>query len=331
MVAFLIVVLFILILILFIKIAESSKRIADLENRIRSITLRDIGAKESSSGRIVDDQRSGREDPFYNFTAAVPAEEIHPVPVVPLKDETPARKIEKIDLPEPVKVASPTAKKKAAAKPVRRDKPAFIVKLEKQMVENWTGILGAAILVMGVGFLAIYAALSFAPVFRTGMVFAISMILFSVWIVLRRRKKWTKFSRWMRSASGAVFVFASIGAGGIPGLQCIHSTVAAFILLCAGIVINLVFGYLGGTQYFASLHALISLAGLAAAPQSEITFIVAGTIVTVSVLLSFRDKWDYHLLICILSFFGYHLYWHSVIVHGAAGMPFTLRVAGIAT
>ena len=332
MAAFFIGVLSILILLLFIKVAECGRRIKDLEKRIRNLSAVNTVVKESSTRMAAPDRRSDMDDPSGIAAAADSVEETPPVPVMPLKNDTAFRKTEAVEHPKPAKVAPPPAvMKKPAAKAVHKEKPEFIVKLEKQMIENWTGILGAAILVMGVGFLAIYAALSFAPVFRTGMVFLVSMILFSVWIALHRRKKWVKFSRWMRSASGAVFVFASIGAGGIPGLQCIHSALAAFILLLAGIVINLAFGYLGGTQYFASLHSLISLAGLAAAPQSEITFAVAGIIVTVSVLLSFRDKWDYHLLICILSFFGYHIYWYSGIAHAGTGMPLPLRMTGIAT
>ena len=245
----------------------------------------------------------------------------------------PAEKEKVKPAPSPVKgPAAETAKPAALRQREKRQamkKPAFLAAAERQLAENWTGILGAAILVMGVGFLGIYAALSFSALFRSVMVTGVAAALFGAWLVLRRFEAWTKLSHWMRSASGAVLVFAALGAGGIPGLKCIDNPWAALVLLMLCIALNLYFGYAGGTEYFASLHALISLAAVASAPQNSVTFIVAGVIVFTSILISFRERWEYHILVCIASFFAYHLYWFFS-TSPADAASHSLRYAGIA-
>lgn len=42
----------------------------------------------------------------------------------------------------------------------------FLKKAEKQFADNWTGILGTAIMVLGIGYLSIYTALKVSPFFR---------------------------------------------------------------------------------------------------------------------------------------------------------------------
>lgn len=97
--------------------------------------------------------------------------------------------------------------------------PSLWQKIEKQIAYNWTGIIGTMVLVLGVGFLGIYTALKMNEFFRFLLVIGCSFIMNGVFIAYRHTEKWKKLALWMRSASGAVFLFACLGAGGIPGLH----------------------------------------------------------------------------------------------------------------
>ena len=59
-------------------------------------------------------------------------------------------------------------------------------------MDNWTGILGSVIMVMGAAFLSIYAALKMAPFYRFLMLCAFSGALFSIYCALRAKAKWLK-------------------------------------------------------------------------------------------------------------------------------------------
>lgn len=183
-------------------------------------------------------------------------------------------------------------------------------KIEKQLAENWTGISGAVILVMGVGFFGIYAALKLSPFFRFLMIAGFSAILGGISFYLGSQAKWLKLASWLRSSAAAIFLFACLGAGGIPGLQWIENPFAALALLVAGILLNLYMGYAGKRQAFASLHVLLSLVALSIAPQSNTIFILAAVVSLFGIALSYREKWDYHLLLTISSFFLFHLFWY---------------------
>lgn len=213
----------------------------------------------------------------------------------------------------------------------KKESPVIWVKLEKQLVENWTGILGAAIMVMGIGFLAIYAAVFLSSVFRFAMLCVVSVFLFAIYFLLYKKEKWDKLARWMRSSSGAVLMFAFLGAGSIPGLKFIDDPYISLALLVFGVILNLYFGYAGGTQYFASLHVLISLAGLAVAPQSAVTLVISGFVVFASIAITFKSRWEYHLLLSISSFFAYHFYWYRISAFDAHNLPPDMRIAGIAS
>ena len=105
--------------------------------------------------------------------------------------------------------------------------------LETQFVENWTGILGSIILVMGIGFLGIFAALKFSPLMRFSMMCGAAGMLYGIYRYFNFRQKWLKLASWLRSAAGAIFLFACLGAGGIPGLQWIFDPLSGLVVLAA--------------------------------------------------------------------------------------------------
>lgn len=188
-------------------------------------------------------------------------------------------------------------------------RPTFFQKYEKKIAENWTGIVGTILMVLGVGFLGVYTALKVSEFFRFVMIVACSAGMIGGFFFLRKKEKWIKLALWMRSAGGAVFLFACLGAGGIPGLHWISNPIIGLTVLIIGVAVNLLLAVIGGKQIFASLHVLLALIALAIAPQNSTMFLIASLVSIFGIGLTFREKWDKHLLLTISSFFVYHIYW----------------------
>ena len=188
--------------------------------------------------------------------------------------------------------------------------------LEKIFVENWTGILGSIILLIGIAFFGITAGLIFSPFARFILINIFTGLIYALYLFLRKKKNMDLLSLWIRSTSGAVFLFSCLGAGGIPGLKWIEDPMLALSLLLLGVGVNLILGFISNKQMLATFHVVLSLIAIAMAPQNFITIILAGGIVFFGIILSYREKWDYHLLLTILSFFAYHLFWND-----SAGSP----------
>lgn len=185
-------------------------------------------------------------------------------------------------------------------------------KIQQQFIENWTGILGSIIMVMGVAFLGIYTALKLSPVYRFVMLVVFSALLLGLFFFLRSKPKWVRLALWLRSGAGAIFLFACLGASTIDGLKWVEHPLkgTGLVLLFMGIVLNLYLSFIGGKQVFASLHVLLSLVALSIAPPTTITFIAAAIVTLFGTALTYREKWEYHLLLTISLFFAYHLYWY---------------------
>ena len=187
--------------------------------------------------------------------------------------------------------------------------PTFYSKLERQFLENWTGILGAIIMVVGVGFLGIYAALKISALGKFLLISGFAGCLCGGFFYLRQKESWLKLALWLRSSAGAIFLFSCLGSAGIEGLKWINDPSFGLGLLLIGILVNLYLGVIGGKQIFASLHVTLSLVALTMAPSNTIVLGLAGVVTLVGVFLTYREKWDYHLLVTISGFFGFHLYW----------------------
>lgn len=206
-----------------------------------------------------------------------------------------------VEEPEPVK---PPVVKKQLPK-----KPSLWKKLEQEFSDNWTGVIGSILLVIGVGFLGTYGALQLSPFFRFILISILAALFGGLSFFLQTKPNWVKLVSWSRSIAGAIFLFGCVGSGGIPGLQWIDNTWGALFLLLVGIGANLFLGYINGQQIFASLHTVLSLIAIALAPSNEITFIIAGIITLFGLTFNYRHKWDWHFFVTITSFFIYHLYW----------------------
>lgn len=193
--------------------------------------------------------------------------------------------------------------------PIQRKKSAIWSKWEKQFLENWTGVVGSAVLVLGVIFIGVYAALKLTPIFRFSIIVVVSAALFALSLYLKRKDALAQLGQWIASSAAAIFLFSCFASSGIPGLKWIDNEIAALSLLSVGIVFNFVIAYLAQRQGFLSLHTVLCLLSLIFAP-SDTTLIVSSAVVLGSILFTFRNRWDVHLLISIISFFFFFVVWY---------------------
>ena len=178
------------------------------------------------------------------------------------------------------------------------------------LLENWTGILGAVVLVTGVGFLGIYAALRLAPPFRFLMICAFSGGLLGVRFALRNKAFARQLNGWLLSSAAAIFLFACVASVSIPGLQW-ASPPFDYLLLLAGVSANLWLAWRASRQDVATLHGVLSLVALAVLPPTGLTLAAGAGVTAFSIAITYRQLWKYQLLLSIASFFAFHLYWHQ--------------------
>ncbi|MBN2441217.1 MAG: DUF2339 domain-containing protein [Spirochaetales bacterium] len=192
----------------------------------------------------------------------------------------------------------------------KKQSTGIMKKFETQFMENWTGIIGAVITVIGIAFLGVFTALNLSEMYCFFMIVLISVILLILYFILRTRKKWLKLSLWLRSMSAALFLLACAGAGGIPGLRWIDNPLQGLTILCLGIGANILLAIVGKKEVIASVHLLLSLTALAIAPQNQVIFIIATVITFSGILLTLREKWEFHLLLSTTLYCAYFLFYY---------------------
>ncbi|MBF9014365.1 MULTISPECIES: hypothetical protein [unclassified Oceanispirochaeta] len=185
----------------------------------------------------------------------------------------------------------------------------ILQRLEKQFLENWSGIVGSVIMVLGAGFLSIYAALKFDEFVRFLLLLLLAALPGVLYYLLKDREKWQRQALWMRSISAAIFLFACLGSAGIPGLQWIHNPIQSLGLLILGIAVNLALSSLGRKEEFASFHCLLSLLALSVLPPGFVSLLMAVVITLYALIHCYKNRWELHLLLVLSGFFAYHMYW----------------------
>lgn len=227
--------------------------------------------------------------------------------------QTPEIKIKPIDTPIPelfpnldsteptqeVEKPIPVPERKSAWKDFVSEKWELI---EKPLVENWTGILGAMILVAGVGFLGIYAAFIVSPLIRFFMILAVSGVLLTLSIYTQSKPSFLLFPLYLRSSAGAVLLIACIGAFGIEGIKWTDNTILSIFLLVIGVCSNLYIGLFTKKQSFLSLHTILSLIALAFLQNSFYAYTLGSIAMLFAISLNFSEKWDWHLLFSLIAY-----------------------------
>jgi hypothetical protein len=183
--------------------------------------------------------------------------------------------------------------------------------LEQRLIENWTGILGAVVVVAGVTFVGIYTALQLSPFLRFLLTLGAGALLVGGSFVLATKGTWQVFAGWLRSAGAAIALFACAAAGGLPGLglQWITEPLPALIVLLAGIVGNLLIAGIGATQAVATLHVVLSMMPLLLVPATTTSLAIASAVALFGVMLAARGRWDRALAIVLGATLVFHLGW----------------------
>ena len=252
------------------------------------------------------------EEPAASVPEAAPAPAASPVPAPP-------------GLPRPTAppVLSPTPPRPPVPAPAPAG-PTWWEHAAALLLENWTGILGAVVLVTGVGFLGIYAALRLAPPYRFLLICAFAAGLLGARRALRAQPFARQLSAWLLSSAAAIFLFACVGAVSIAGLRW-ATPPFDYLLLLAGVSANLYLAWRSRREDVATLHGVLSLVALAVLPPTALTLAAAAAVTAFSIAITYRQQWQYQLLLSIASFFVFHLYWHRQLAAISGG----LRVAAM--
>lgn len=252
------------------------------------------------------------EDELYNRhlsrkSVTEDVEELPPeIPIVIARSVPKAVDVKSIE----VKPIEQVQKYRDTRNKVPAKKSEFWLKLEEQFAGNLIGVIGTLAVVMGIIFLAVYAAIQMGPTGRFAVICAFSVLLYCLHLFLKRKDFWLNISLWMRSASGIIFLVGCLGSIGIESMKWIDDPTMALAVLCLGLAANLIMGFLNGGQVFASVHVLISLVALVFIPLNPTIFFVSAIISTVGILMSYKDKlWDKHVIATGLGFFAIHFYW----------------------
>ncbi|TVT41279.1 hypothetical protein FNT36_07430 [Hymenobacter setariae] len=211
--------------------------------------------------------------------------------------------------PTPPPPRKPVLPRRPAPKPVPTG-PTWWERASTVLLENWTGILGAVVLVTGVGFLGIYAALRVSPQLRFLMICAFAAGLLGARVALRDKAFAKKLNAWLTSSAAAIFLFACVGAVSIDGLRWVVPPFD-YLLLLVGVSANLYLAWRTSRQEVATLHGVLSLVALAVLPPTALTLGAAAGVTAFSIAITYRQLWKYQLLLSIVSFFAFHLYWHQ--------------------
>jgi hypothetical protein len=283
------------------RLREAAKRIDRLERQIEIGGQADV-AVMAEPVVVVPLAPSEAIPPFGRPAVSEPVAPDVSAPIPEFPSESASRRTRAVaEEPPPPRVPAPPS-------PLEEGWRRF----EQMFIENWTGIAGTVVVVAGVTFIGIYTALRLAPVYRFLMIVGAAAALGGVSMFLCRREAWQALAEWVRSAAAAIFLFACAASGGLPGLglQWIEAATPALALLLLGLAVNLYLAWTAAAQTFASLHVILSVLPLVIVPQSAVSLGIASVVALFAVVLSFRARWDQHLLIVIGTYFLYHVSWY---------------------
>ncbi|WP_426490460.1 hypothetical protein [Hymenobacter sp. 102] len=217
----------------------------------------------------------------------------------------------------------------ARPQPTQPAAPTWWDRTEQLLLDNWTGVLGAVVLVTGIGFLGIYTALRVSAPARFGMITGFAAVLLGLHYYLRPRPFAAKLHVWLQSSAAAVFLFACVGAVSVPGLRWAGPPLS--YLLLAGVAVNLWLAWDARRETVATLHGVLSLVALAVLPHNLLTLAAAAGVTVFSIGITYRQRWKYQLLLSILSFFAFHQYWYQGFTEVTTGaLPVAVRLPAMA-
>ncbi|WP_094586095.1 hypothetical protein [Synechococcus sp. BO 8801] len=213
-------------------------------------------------------------------------------------------------------VATPAQRPPAPPGPPRAPRPRAATggpwkRIERLLVENWSGLLGVLVVVAGVTFLTINAGLELGPRERFLLTLLVGGALALPSVLWGRHPRWRDLTDAMRSGGGALVLFACAAAGGLPqlGLQWIEQPAPALALLAVGVAANLALAAIARTAAMASLHVAVSLVPLAIGLEGGPALAIAAAIALVGSELPVRHRWPRHRLVVSWVFGAFQVAW----------------------
>lgn len=198
-----------------------------------------------------------------------------------------------------------------AAAPAPAEQTTLWRRLERQLIENGTGILGVVVLVAGVTFLMVNLALRFGPLFRFLLTMTVAAGLIAPSLIWRSPGRWRPLSLWLRSGGAALALFACVAGGALPqvGLRWVEDPGQGLALALAGMGLNLLLAVLTRHQTVASLHVLVTLVPLALVTPNSSTLWIASLVGVCGQVLPRGRPWDRHRLLVSLGSSLFQLSW----------------------
>ncbi len=213
---------------------------------------------------------------------------------------------------EPAAVAS-AIEATATVPPLRspRGEPGLQKRIERLLVENWSGLLGVLVVVAGITFMTINAGLRLEARERFLVTLLAAGLLALPSLLWGRRDRWRHLTDGLRSGAGALVLFACAAAGGLPqlGLQWVEAPAAVLALLAVGVAVNLGLAAIARTATIASLHVAVSLVPLAIGPQGGAALAIATAIALVGSELPLRHRWQRHRLVVSWVYGAFQIAW----------------------
>ena len=89
-------------------------------------------------------------------------------------------------------------------------------RLETQLLENWTGVLGVGAIVAGVAFVAVSAVSVMQPLLRFLALEGVCLAMAVPSLIIRDESRFRQLSLWLRSGAGGLHLFATAAASTWP-------------------------------------------------------------------------------------------------------------------
>lgn len=184
-------------------------------------------------------------------------------------------------------------------------------KLERLLVENWTGILGVVVVVAGVTFIVVNVGLQLGGFERFLIAVAMAAALAAPSLLLGRPSPWRELSLWMRSGGGALLLFACAASGSLPelGLRWIEAPGPAVLLLAVGMAVNLALARVAPSQSVASLHVVVNLVPLLIASQNPFSLALATLVTVAGLAVTLPQRREHHQLVVTWAYAAFQLWW----------------------
>jgi hypothetical protein len=190
-------------------------------------------------------------------------------------------------------------------------------RLERLLIDHWTGIVGVMVVVAGITFLAINLALRLSAFERFLLLLAAAALLAAPSLLAARRPGWGPLAAWMRSGAAALVLFACAASGGLQWLQ---QPLPALALLSLGMGLNLGLAVTAASETLAALHVAVNLLPLAIVPASGSSLLLASGVALIGQLLPRRRPWQGERLVVGVSYDLFFCHWLGLFGAGA-GAP----------